>query len=579
MSATPGAGNTLSPGQELGHYTVLGALGKGGMGEVYRARDNRLSRTVALKLLPMGVAGDREQLLRFQNEARTLASLNHPGIVTLHSVEEEGPYRFLVMELVEGTTLRDWLPEDGVDLRSFLETALALSDALAAAHESGIVHRDLKPENVMFTRSGRLKVLDFGLARIEDPPRHPGLEAVSPTHPLTREGLIVGTLPYLSPEQVEGNTADARSDVFALGIIFFELLAGERPFQGESPVGVMTAILRDEPPPLQAYRRDLPPELCALVRRCLEKRPEERFGSAGDLLEALRALRADLEAASIITAKDPVPGASGPARLRSPGLLGRHARLHGMLAAVMGLNLVETASETWLRNAHGVGVELGDRLAEAAHGIENQLSFEAHDLANPVAVHGFSLAYFALFPLLALGVGWALARREDDSYRKLVYAACLAYGISLPFYLFFPVPERWFYPDSGAILLSDLWTTRLIEAFRPMSGIDNCFPSFHTSLVTILALSAYHAGLRHRLAVALLGLVVILSTFALGIHWLPDIAAGIAAGVLAFSLACRLANRGPGGSSDLLPRPALGDGPTERIPSRPRNATRGSANA
>jgi membrane-associated phospholipid phosphatase len=543
------------------------------MGEVYRARDNHLGRIVALKLLPVRLVDDREQLLRFQNEARTLASLNHPGIVTLHAVEQERDFHYLVMEYVEGTTLRDAIPGDGMGLKEFLETALALVDALAAAHEQGIVHRDLKPENVMFTRSGRLKVLDFGLARFEGPSPGAPTGAESPTSPLTQEGLILGTLPYLSPEQVEGRTADTRSDVFALGIIFFELLAGERPFHGESPVGLMTSILRDDPEALGDLRPDLPPGVEALVRRCLEKRPEDRYPSARDLLAGLQELRSGLEAARIISAASHASGIPAAARPLLPASLRGQAPLHGILLAVMGVNFLETTTEAWLRDTFGLGVDLGDKLAEAAHGIENQLSFDSHDITNAVAVHGFTLAYFVLFPVLALALAWALARREDGSYRCLVYAVGLVYALSLPFFLFFPVPERWYYPESGAVLLSDLWTSKFIEAFRPISGIDNCFPSFHTSLVAILVLVAYRAGLRHRHAVAFLGLVVVLSTFALGIHWLPDIAAGLSAGLLAFSLACRLAAKAGPAATTLQLDPPGQDAATERISSRSRAAT------
>ena len=539
---------------------------------------------MSLKLLPLRVVNDREQLLRFQNEARTLAALNHPGIVTLHAVEEEEAYHFLIMEFVEGHTLRDAIPGDGMDLKDFFDVAITLADALAAAHEQGIIHRDLKPENVMFTKTGRLKVLDFGLARFEAPPAGSAEGADSPTSPLTKSGLIVGTVPYLSPEQVQGRSADHRSDIFALGVVLFEMLAGERPFQADSPVGLMTAILRDAPLPLEELRDGVPPALAAILRRCLEKDPERRYPSVQDLLGDLRDLRGGLEAARIISASSH-PGAAsaprpapGPAGLSISGALRGQAPLHGLLAGVMAVNFIETASETWLRDTFGLGVDLGDKLAEAAHGLENGLSFDSHDVTNTVAVHGFALAYFVLFPLLALGIAWTLARRKDAAYRGLAYAVALVYALSLPFFLFFPVPERWFYPESGAILLSDLWTSRFIEAFRPISGIDNCFPSFHTSLVTILVLAAFRAGLWHRWAVALLGAVVLLSTFALGIHWIPDIAAGVAAGVLAFSLACRLADRDsrtPEAATTLGLLAPDRTGPTTRIPSRPASAPGG----
>lgn len=530
------APSTLAEGQVLGHYTILGPIGKGGMGEVYRARDNRLDRVVALKLLPKTVVEDRERLQRFQKEARTLAALNHPGIVTLHAVEEEEGHHFLIMEFVEGGTLRPLIPEDGLPLDRFFELAVPLSEALAAAHEQGIIHRDLKPENLMLTRSGRLKVLDFGLARTE--PQASGSDQA--TQALTQQGFIVGTIPYLSPEQAQGRTVDARSDIFSLGILLHELLTGHRPFRGQSSLELISSILRDAPEPAEEVRGDLPSALGPLLRRCLAKEPGERFQSMQEVHEALMALRQEMDAARILSGSRPM---AVPARLASLTRLLARSRsrmaLHGLLALVMGVNLVETLAEGWLRDRFGLGVALGDRLAQASSALERGLSFELHDLTNPVAIYGYSVIYFFIFPLMAVGTAWGLIRRSEGAYRTLVHAVVLAYAISLPFFLFFPVPERWFYPESGAVLLSDLWTSRLIEWFRPMSGIDNCFPSFHTSLSTILVAAGFHQRLRHRHALAGLGAAVLLSTFVLGIHWITDIVAGVATGLLAYALAVR----------------------------------------
>lgn len=525
---------TLQSGQVLGHYTILEPLGRGGMGEVYRARDERLDRIVALKLLPRTVVEDRERLQRFQKEARTLAALNHPGIVILHAVEEENGHPFLVMEFVEGATLRSAIPDGGLPLDRLFDWAVPLTEALGAAHARGIIHRDLKPENLMLTRSGHLKILDFGLARTE-PQRSVSDEA---TQALTQQGFIVGTLGYLSPEQAQGLPVDARSDIFSLGILFHELLTGHRPFRGKTPLELVSSILRDAPESLDEVRPDLPPALTALVKRCLAKDPADRYPRVDDIHDALVAMRKALETERILSNSKalPLPRSWGNWFRRGRGRMA----LHGWLGAVVGVNLVETAVETWLRERFGLGVALGDRLAEASHALERGLSFECHDLTNPLAIYGYAIVYFFLFPIMALGTAWILARRSETAYRTFVYAVVLAYAVSLPFFLFFPVPERWFYPESGAILLSDLWTSRLIEWFRPMSGIDNCFPSFHSSLTTILVVSAYHQGWRHRHAWMGLGMLVLLSTFVLGIHWIPDIVAGVATGLLAYALAVRI---------------------------------------
>src|SRR5450755_969273 len=227
----------LSAGTRLGPYEILSPLGAGGMGEVYRARDPKLGRDVAIKVLPEAVARDPERLARFGREARSLAALNHPNIVTIFSVEEAeeaGGSRFLVMELVEGEGLDTLIPPGGLPVARFFEIAVPLADALSAAHERGIVHRDLKPGNVMVTREGRVKVLDFGLAKLEAADSNPDLTS-TPTESrinLTSEGQVFGTVAYMSPEQTRGGKVDARSDVFSLGVVLYQMLTGERPFQG-----------------------------------------------------------------------------------------------------------------------------------------------------------------------------------------------------------------------------------------------------------------------------------------------------------------------------------------------------------
>jgi TolB-like protein/cytochrome c-type biogenesis protein CcmH/NrfG len=290
----------LSPGTRLGAYEILSPLGAGGMGEVYRARDSKLGRDVAIKVLPVATAPDAERLARFEREARTLAALNHPNIVTIYAVEESAGTRFLAMELVDGESLDTLIASGGLPLPKFFEITVPLAEALSAAHERGIVRRDLKPGNVMVTREGRVKVLDFGLARVETVTSDPNLTGM-PTSShveLTQAGQVFGTVAYMSPEQTRGAVVDARSDVFSLGIVLYQLLTGERPFQGASAVDMISSILRDRPPSVTDLRPDLPPHLARILRRCLEKDPRDRYQTSRDVYNELRELRAEASSAS-----------------------------------------------------------------------------------------------------------------------------------------------------------------------------------------------------------------------------------------------------------------------------------------
>jgi len=286
----------LTIGTRLASYEILAPLGAGGMGEVYRARDTRLGRDVAIKVLPTTVASSPEDLARFEREAKTVAGLNHPNIVVLYSIEESGGIRFLTMELVEGRDLSSLVSAGGLPLAQVLDVAIALADALAAAHERGVVHRDLKPANVMLTREGRVKVLDFGLAKWAAPNASSDLtQAATVASPLSSDGQIVGTIPYMAPEQIRGEAVDARTDLFALGIVVYELASGKRPFTGETHIEVGYAILREQPRLLSSVRTDLPPDLDRIVSRCLEKSPRERFQTALDVANELRGLRKELQ--------------------------------------------------------------------------------------------------------------------------------------------------------------------------------------------------------------------------------------------------------------------------------------------
>jgi eukaryotic-like serine/threonine-protein kinase len=286
----------LASGTRLGGYEILGPLGAGGMGEVYRARDQRLARDVAIKVLPAQVAADPERLARFEREARTVAGLNHPNIVTLYSVEDSGGVRFLTMEMVEGMTLLDLIPPGGLPLARLLDFAIPLTDALIAAHGSGVIHRDLKPGNVMVTRDERVKVLDFGLAKVVQADSSSASDLTRSM--VSSQGQVLGTTPYMAPEQLRGEPVDARTDLFALGVLLYELAAGRRPFEGATPATVMSAILRDVPRPLTGVRPDLPSSLEGIVSRCLEKSPADRYQTASEVRAALLQVRRTAEKGS-----------------------------------------------------------------------------------------------------------------------------------------------------------------------------------------------------------------------------------------------------------------------------------------
>jgi serine/threonine protein kinase/tetratricopeptide (TPR) repeat protein len=273
----------------LGPYEILAALGAGGMGEVYRATDTKLGRDVALKVLPAEMAHDPERLGRFRREAKALAQLDHPNIVTIYSVEECDGVHFLTMQLVEGQPLERLIPTGGLTLGQIVEIASALGDALAAAHEKGIVHRDLKPANIMVSNESRVKVLDFGLAKDI---RGAGLsDATMTSASRTEVGVVMGTPAYMSPEQTSGRPLDHRTDIFSLGVLLHEMSTGRRPFEGTSSAELVSAILRDTPPPITDARPDLPSDLARVIRRCLEKDPLHRVQTARDVSNEFRDLR------------------------------------------------------------------------------------------------------------------------------------------------------------------------------------------------------------------------------------------------------------------------------------------------
>jgi eukaryotic-like serine/threonine-protein kinase len=280
-------------GRTLGPYQVLSKLGEGGMGEVYRARDTRLDRTVAIKILPPAVADDPERRARFEREARTVAALSHPHICTLHDLGQYDGASFLVMEHLAGQTLAERLRKGPLPLEQALTVAIEIAEALAAAHRHGIIHRDLKPANVMLTGTGA-KLLDFGLAKLKPAVTMAGsvtVSAVAGPDPVTGAGTILGTVPYIAPEQLEGREADARSDLFAFGAVLYEMLTGRRAFAGDSPVSVIAAILERDPPPPSSLQPLTPPLLDRIVRQCLAKTPDDRPDTAHDVANDLRWIR------------------------------------------------------------------------------------------------------------------------------------------------------------------------------------------------------------------------------------------------------------------------------------------------
>ncbi len=302
----------LSAGATLGSYEIVSLLGTGGMGEVYRARDTRLGRDVAIKVLPAAFAADPDRLRRLEREARAAAALNHPNIVTVYSVEESGTVRFLVMELIEGRSLALAIPKGGLPLSDLLTIAIPIADAIAAAHAKGITHRDLKPANIMIgagDHKDRVKVLDFGIARQDEASLPSGGAPTTPAATLTLEGSVLGTVAYMSPEQAAGTRVDARSDLFSLGVILYEMATGQRPFRGNTNVTILSSILKDTAPAVTSLNPAMPSELGRIIRHCLVKDPALRYQTAADVRNELAELKQDLDSGAL--------AASGTVRTRS----------------------------------------------------------------------------------------------------------------------------------------------------------------------------------------------------------------------------------------------------------------------
>jgi Tol biopolymer transport system component/predicted Ser/Thr protein kinase len=319
-------------GKTLNHYRVLEKLGSGGMGEVFLAEDTRLNRKVALKILPALMASDPERQERFEREAQAIAALNHPNIVTIHSVEEAEGLHFIIMELIQGRNLSQLIPPNGLPLSRFFDLAIPMADAISAAHKRGITHRDLKPDNIMLSDDGRVKVLDFGLVKLKEEGTSGPMATSLPTADLTAEGRIMGTAAYMSPEQAEGRPVDHRSDIFSLGVVLYLMATGTKPFQGETRMSVLSAILRDTPGSVTDLNPSLPRHLGRIIRRCLAKNPEERYQTSQDLKNELVELRKEVD-----SGMGEAPATTAVAAAAQPG------RKRGAIWALAGTGILAAA--------------------------------------------------------------------------------------------------------------------------------------------------------------------------------------------------------------------------------------------
>jgi tRNA A-37 threonylcarbamoyl transferase component Bud32/membrane-associated phospholipid phosphatase len=649
-------------------YAIEGEIGRGGMATVYLAQDLKHDRRVAVKvLLPELSTSLGSQ--RFLREVKIAAGLQHPHILPIYDSGEAAGLLYYVMPYVEGQTLRERLErETQLPIDDAVQIVRDVANALSYAHKRGIVHRDIKPENILISE-GYAVVADFGIAR--------ALEEAGGDR-LTQTGVAIGTPAYMSPEQVkEGSQVDGRSDLYSLGCVLYEMLAGQPPFSGATPQVIMARHALDPVPPLRTVRSTVPDSVEWAVAKTLAKVPADRFSSSEQLIQALvtqpgierpdlgygapggraepsffdelkrrRVYQAailyvaigfglvevadltfpvlglpswlyslvvigaligfpvalvmawmyDLTTSGLrrtspswrratppqprtsaavarpsgaaegvavgttlrITpeldrvAERPTTPAYGvtpapPIFPREPSpLLTSKVGLTSLLALAFFVNWLETSLETWLFDGSGFIAELRHQTAHAIHWLEGNFSFEYHDVTNNIATIGYSISYFFVFPLLLVVVGLALARRPSiRPYRVFSLAVLFDYLVSLPFFLVFAVPERWAYSESGAMLLSDRWSSQLIEAVRPISGLDNCFPSFHVSLTVVLIIVCFLYGMRFRWSVLALGATIVLSTFVLGIHWLADIVAGLAVGSLSVALALKVDGRIP----------------------------------
>lgn len=532
-------------------YSIVSEIARGGAAVVYLARESHPSRDVAIKVLDDGVAAvlGRQRFLR---EVDVVSNLTHPHVVPIFAAGEADSFLYYVMPYIAGESLRERLKrERRLALRDALQITCDVAGALGYAHRHDIVHRDIKPENILLA-GGEAVVADFGIARAFS-------EAVE--EHLTKTGFVVGTPAYMSPEQFEdGVYVDGRSDLYSLGCVLYEMLAGRPPFVGTNAWVLMAHQLSDAPPSLQELCVGVPESVELVIAKSLAKAPDDRFATGEQLIDAIVTTEGDETLSSMALPPAGRSTSVSVGRLRTtdaevgtgvavalPTALTSRIGLTLLLAAVFAVNWIETTADNWVGARAGFVPDLRRQVAKAVHAIEGNFSFAYHDATNDIAAYGYSSAYFFFFPLLILALAAVFARREEIApYRVFSVATMIVYAVSLPFYVLFPVPERWAYPESGAMLLSDRWSSQLIEIFRPISGLDNSFPSFHVSLTVLLIILSFVYQLRFRWSVFALGMTIVLSTFVLGIHWIVDIVGGLAVGVLGVILALRLEHRWAG---------------------------------
>jgi eukaryotic-like serine/threonine-protein kinase len=338
---------SLSPNSTLAHYTIISKIGAGGMGEVYRARDTRLDREVAIKLLPTEVSSDSDRLLRFEQEARATSALNHPNILTVYDIGSHNGSPYIVTELLEGEELRERLDAGQISIRKAIDYAQQIVNGLSAAHEKGIIHRDLKPENLFITNDDRVKILDFGLAKLRGTNELLGSEDAT-RQAITNPGVVMGTVGYMSPEQVRGQVTDHRADIFSFGSVLHEMITGRRAFRRETMAETMSAILKEEPEELTQSNPSVSPALDRIVRRCLEKKPERRFQSTSDLGFALESLSAPSSSSgsSTMTTHEVATEPESPKPIRRPLLyvLGFFLLIGGIVAGMLGSSFFRQTS-------------------------------------------------------------------------------------------------------------------------------------------------------------------------------------------------------------------------------------------
>ncbi len=522
-------------------YRVGAELTGGGMSRVYTAQDLTLDRRIVIKVLPPELCGVMN-VERFKREIRVAAGLQHPHIVPVLSTGEMEGMPYYTMPFVEGETLGERLHRTGpLAPREAIGILRDVARALAYAHDRQIIHRDIKPDNIMLS-GGSAVVTDFGIAKAISLSRD-----VSGGHTLTQIGTVMGTPAYMAPEQVAGDPSlDHRADIYAFGCLAYEVLTGRPPFVEASMHQMFAAHLSAVPDELEAVAPGVPGSFAALVMQCLAKQPAERPPSAHVLLDRIEMLTSGGELALAAPATPgrgrAIPVGSG-APVALPRILSTRAGLWVVLLLVALANLVQTTLDEPLARLTGV-LARRDAVSRAMLVLESGVPFAGQDMTSTLGAYSATVAYFFLFPALLVAIGVALARRPAVSaLRTLVVAVACNYGISLLFFLFFPVAERWSVPESGATLLSNRWSVRLIEWVRPMSGLDNSFPSFHVSLMVVGVLLCFLFGLRHRWVAAFGGLAVILSTYLLGIHWIADILAGLAVGVISVAVAARFERR------------------------------------